>query len=60
MDITTPTICGALPGRLAIVHGQLKRWLFRWLNDRRHWQIAMNALKRLVGPAGLEPATRSL
>ena len=35
-------------------------WLFRWLTKNRSVWMVGKSLKTLVGPAGLEPATRPL
>jgi hypothetical protein len=37
-----------------------KNWQFRWQSPDRPRDASRNRLKSLVGPAGLEPATRPL
>jgi len=53
--ITTRTICSKLLVALATA-GRSKHWLRRGRQLRPHFK----SLKSLVGPAGLEPATRPL
>jgi len=60
IETTSRETSAERPAPSAVSHGRLKRWFISLVGRQRPHLTSRKPLRKLVGPAGLEPATRSL